>query len=366
MTLSDKAKQKFQGILDKGKTDAVNLLTNLQNNVPTDALVKTAAMNFVPRNAYQVGISFTNSPTQNLHPHALSQAVKKSEVLGATTARKLLDRGEPWATELLAKNLNTIFSNLPPRRFLIRSVENEVRGILSDRFKLLNSGPIVESFVGAARSVDAVPTQAKYMDTKVSLTMCLPQIFEPIPNEVMTFGATLSNSDFGNGAVSLKFSMLRIWCTNLAIMSDAFRKIHLGARLPDEVTFSEETYKLDTEVVCSAISDMVKAFMSPEKITGAIQTIKASAEEHINVKMLFEHLKKGNLITGGEEKEIAELYNTPDIELLPAGNNRWRASNAISLFAQRVDSPERALQLQELAGEVIERGADDKRKQSTN
>ena len=67
---------------------------------------------------------------------------------------------------------------------------------------------------------------------------------------------------------------------------------------------------------------------------------------------MFATLQRGNKITKAEKKEIVELYNSPEVELLPPGNNLWRASNAISLFAQK-QGDAREFELQSIAGDLL-------------
>ena len=54
---------------------------------------------------------------------------------------------------------------------------------------------------------------------------------------------------------------------------------------------------------------------------------------------------------------VKEKYRSTDISDLPAGDNWWRASNALSWFANQVDDKEKAYDLQKLAGQAIQIGA---------
>ena len=79
----------------------------------------------------------------------------------------------------------------PDTRFLLRSVNGEVRGFLSDRFRRLDSRPIVDSFARVCQGVGALPVEGYVTDTKMALKAILPQVFEPVRHEVMAFGAVL-------------------------------------------------------------------------------------------------------------------------------------------------------------------------------
>lgn len=51
------------------------------------------------------------------------------------------------------------------------------------------------------------------------------------------------------------------------------------------------------------------------------------------------------------------LFNDADIELMPPGNTRWMASNALSLFANGIDEEkkERAMEIRAVAGMVLDK-----------
>jgi hypothetical protein len=57
-------------------------------------------------------------------------------------------------------------------------------------------------------------------DTKVALQAIMPEVYEPIPGEMVAFGLSLEKSDFGNRALSIRAYLLRIWCSNLAITQE--------------------------------------------------------------------------------------------------------------------------------------------------
>jgi hypothetical protein len=197
------------------------------------------------------------------------------------------------------------------------------------------------------------------LDTKVTLTMALPTVFDPIRNDprgMCIAGATLGNSDYGDGALFLRLFLKRLVCMNGMMRDDSFRQVHLGRRLSDDFTYSEQTYLLDTQASISAMTDVVRGLMDPAKINSEMRLLAAASEQETDVGKLFASLRANGSITKGEEKALAEVYNRPEVELLPPGNNLWRASNALSLFAQNTDlTPERQIDFEVLAGQVLNR-----------
>jgi hypothetical protein len=145
--------------------------------------------------------------------------------------------------------------------------------------------------------------------------------------------------------------MMRLWCTNYAIADTEMRQIHLGKRLSEEITFSQKTYELDSQTTASAISDVVAHSLSEKHVNMMLEGIVHAHNEKIDPKKAIEALKKR--LTNGEIDSVIEAFNSPDVEMLPAGNSRWRLSNALSWVAGQTEDRERALQLEQEAGRMI-------------
>ena len=186
--------------------------------------------------------------------------------------------------------------------------------------------------------------------------MVLPRIYEPVPNEIGVFGLTFRNSDFGKGRLYAKGFFNRLWCTNLAMTEDGISQVHLGSKLSEEIQFSQRTYELDTQLMASAIKDVVEHIFSEENIGKRISLIQeAHAEdEKLDIGKVLKGItgsSSGSKLVKSEAEKVAEAFNSAEIRLLPPGNTKWRLSNAISLIAQDA-KPDRQLEMESLAGNV--------------
>ena len=61
---------------------------------------------------------------------------------------------------------------------------------------------------------------------------------------------------------------------------------------------------------------------------------------------------------GGCFWAVEDAFESEDVINLPAGKSVWRASNAISWIAGRTEDPDRKLELERIAGEVLNGKAD--------
>lgn len=257
-----------------------------------------------------------------------------------------------WGKELITHNLRTLLAK-SDSKYLVRAVGDNARGILSNSYRRLDSRSLIEAFGKSIASVGAIAVDGTASLTKVEIKAMLPMIFEPVPNEVMCFGLSWSNSDYGNGAHSLRLFCLRLWCTNKAITDEQLRQIHLGKKLEENVAFSDRTYRLDTEASASALSDIVKHALSPDALQAFQGKVRDANDVKIDRAAVPGMLSKLDL-NKDEIEEITKAYTSSDVEMMPAGDTAWRLSNAISYFAgHRVEDAERRLELERAAGKVL-------------
>jgi hypothetical protein len=263
---------------------------------------------------------------------------------------------------LVLTRLLTPVHNLKPQtsaapKFLVRTLNNEVRGFLSDSYRRLDSRPIIEAFVTGVQRLGALPYKGIVTDTKVAIQAILPDVFDVIPGEVIAFVLSLENSDFGNGALSLRVGALRIWCDNLAVFEENMRQIHLGRRLDENIVFSQRTYLLDTKTTVSALEDIIGVQLNREGLKRRMELLAVTAQKAVDPQAAMKMLKHS--LGVGQAQQVIDAYKSADIEMLPAGNDAWRLSNAISWIAGKETDGEKKLDLMKLAGKVLLPGKGD-------
>lgn len=342
---------KMNKLIERGRLQAGDVLAAVERDIPEDAVVSSRVLEFGANG--HVSVAWPAREHVALHEHAMFQACER---FGMPTryARELMERGD-WGRQLIAENL-TALNHHRPARYLVRTVRDEVRGFLSDSFRRLDTRPIIEAFCTAAAKIGAVPVEGTSLDTKVNIKALLPRIFEPVPNEVVCFGVTFSNSNFGDGALSVRVFILRLWCTNYAITDEALRQVHLGGRLPDDITFSDRTYRLDTQRSASMVSDLLTHELSPQRVNEVCALIQRANEEKIEAHAVKSFLAKH--LNQSEAKAVSEAFASADVENLPPGQTSWRLSNALSWIAGKEEvGPRRRLELQQVAALALPGGA---------
>jgi hypothetical protein len=149
---------------------------------------------------------------------------------------------------------------------------------------------------------------------------------------MVAYGLSLENSDFGNGALSVRAYLLRIWCSNLAITYEEMRQVHLGRQLDDSMLYSERTYRLDAETTVSALKDVIATQLNAEGLRRRMESIRQANDTAVTPSSAKESLKK---LFKSETDAVIDAYNSPDTYNLPVGGTTWRLSNAVSWVAGR-------------------------------
>lgn len=326
------------------------VIEQIENDIPNDMIVKGDKLQFEAKNNALVLVP-PKMEGLVLHPHALGQVAEKANVKHFMSfVNEMKGKGE-WGQQLIAHNLNEIYAH-SQGRFLVREVKEQVRGFLSDKFRRLDSHEMLEAFVGAMQKYGARPVDGFALQTKIKVRCYLPMVFEPFPGEILAIGAELSDSDYGDGFLSLEMIQERMWCTNLATLEDVLKQVHLGKRLPDDIQLSQHTYELDTRTMASAVNDMAEHVLGPGAVNNVLELVRTANEQKIDAREIGAWVKKN--LNKEEGQKVQEKFASADVEMLPPGQTKWRWSNALSWLANETEDERRKLDLQEWAGQVMQ------------
>lgn len=290
----------------------------------------------------------------HMHPHAAFQAGEKLGVPG--TFVRDLAAGPDWKKELAARILNDHVVNATRQRVLVRTVGDEVRGVLSDQYRRLSSPLLTASFIKAVTSLGGSIINAHADDTRFWIEVLRREI---IPIETpkngtvhLAFGARFSHSDFGDGALDIRFFFKQVICLNGAVTESSMRQIHLGSRLPDDIQMSERTYELDTETQASAIQDITRKLFNRDELIRRGQQIQGASATEVDLAAEVKRLPRIGL-TQGESKSVEQvlLKNDPNDGIRGAAT-LWKLSQAVAAVARDAEGRRRR-EIEEVAGALM-------------
>lgn len=267
--------------------------------------------------------------------------------------------GKPWEIALASTLLNEHSDNTQRSRVLVRAVGDEVRGVLSDSYRRLNSVDILTAFIEEASRQGAVISDAYMTDTKVWAETILPQplVIPTAKNgDVVIFaGARFSTSDYGDGAVDMRAFLLNGACLNGMVRESVMKQVHLGQRLPSSLQLSTRTYELDTKATVSAVRDITKSLYGKDNLQQKALEIQGAAEMEVDFDQELRRLTRdgGLLKQEGQAVEKILMTNNPD-DGVTGGATLWKLTQAITAHARDL-SPERSRELHEISGHLLNR-----------
>ncbi len=293
----------------------------------------------------------------SLHDNAVGQLAERFGV--PSRYLRTLAAGEQWQRDLATNILNEHSGWTQRSRVLVRAVGTQVRAVLSDSYRRLDSVQILTAFVEEASRQGAVISDAYMNDTKVWAETILPQpISVPTAKngEVIIFiGARFSTSDYGNGSVDMRTFMLNGACLNGMVRESVMKQVHLGAKLPETIALSRQTYELDTRATVSAIRDLTRGLYDNDTIMRKAYEIQGASEIEVALDNEEQKLTKtGDLLkTEGEQVKQLLMANKPEDGVQGAAT-LWKLTQAITAHAREL-SPERSRDLHEISGKLLNR-----------
>jgi hypothetical protein len=294
-----------------------------------------------------------------IHMNAVRQVSAKLGIPGAYLTSLLL--GEEWQRNLGYQIMNTTNGWTDRNRVLVRAVGHEVRAFLSDQYRRLDSEMIFGSHIDAVYEKGGKLSDGYMSDTRVLIESIYPKPIEIVTELngiiMIAFGTRLISSDYGHGALDLRSFILQGICLNGLVRESVLREIHLGAKLPDNLALSQETYRLDSMTTASAIKDLTHNLYSSDVIKDRMLEIKASTEIIVDANQMLTSLRGLNKLMKGECDEIGKILmrNNPR-DGVQGESTLWKLTQGITAYANSEDvDQERRIDLQEIAGDLFKK-----------
>ena len=293
----------------------------------------------------------------SIHDNAIGQLADRMGI--PSRYLRGLAAGEPWAKHLAATLLNEHSGWTQRSRVLVRTVGQQVRGVLSDSYRRLNSVEILTAFVQEAAEQGAVISDAYMNDTKIWAETILPTpITVPTAKngDVIIFaGARFSTSDYGDGAVDMRAFLLNGACLNGMVRESVMKQVHLGSKLPDNLQLSQQTYELDTKTTVSAVRDLTKGLFSKDNLMQKAYEIQGASEIEVDFEHELKRLTRDGGLLKQEGKEVEKILMRNDPEDgVQGGATLWKLTQAITAHAREL-TPERSRELHEISGLLLNR-----------
>ncbi len=261
--------------------------------------------------------------------------------------------------ELLDRNVNTWLAQDGGRR-MIRTLDGKVRAVLSDRYRRLDNYDLAENVLPILQRLEGARFESvELTDTRMFLKVVTPRVqFEVAPGDVVQAGIVITNSEVGQGTLSVQPLVFRLVCRNGLIASDhALRKTHVGRTVQGEsdgvTVFREDTLAADDKAFFLKVRDVVEAAVSETTFRLIAQKLQKTREIRLTgdpVKAVEVLANRYTLNEGERTGVLRHLISEGDL-------SAYGLVNAVTHFSQDVDDYDRATEFEALGGRLIELSA---------
>ena len=260
---------------------------------------------------------------------------------------------------LLDRNVNTWLETDNERR-MIRILDGNIRAVLSDRYRRLDNYDLAENVLPILQSLPGARFKSvELTDTKMYIKVVTPGTrFVVAPGDVVQAGVVISNSEVGQGTLTVQPLVYRMVCSNGLIVPDrGLRKTHVGRTLQSEeeafTLFRDDTLAADDKAFFLKVRDVVEAAVSEATFLQVAQKMQKT----LDIKLT------GDLVKSIEV--LANRYTLNEVEragvlrhLITAGElSAYGLVNAVTHYSQDVADYDRATEFEAMGGKLIELGA---------
>lgn len=262
---------------------------------------------------------------------------------------------------LLDRNVNTWLQTDSDRR-MIRTLDGQVRAVLSDRYRRLDNYDLAENVLPILQRLDGARFESvELTETKMYLKVVTPRVeYEIAPGDVVQAGIVITNSEVGCGTLSVQPLVYRLVCRNGLIASDrALRKTHVGRTLQSEddpvTVFRDDTLAADDKAFFLKVRDVVEAAVSEATFRQVAQKMQKTRDIRLTGDPVKAVEVLANRYTLNESERSGVLRH-----LIVAGDlSAYGLVNAVTHFSHEVEDYDRATEFEALGGKLIELPASD-------
>lgn len=265
-----------------------------------------------------------------------------------------VDRMAVHAPALLEKNFNTWLEKDDTNR-MVRLRDNKVDAFLSDKYKRMDNAPIASVVLPTLAASGVEVQSCDVTDTRMFIKVVSPRLQGDVKvNDPVQMGLMIRNSEVGLGALDVTPLIYRLICENGMVsarsIGGGIRRTHRGAAQGLGVVFTAETLNAEARSIGLQVRDTVNQLLLPETFEKHLEALRETTLREIKGKVPEAVLQLGKAVgfTQSEGDDILKhLINGGDL-------SQWGMINAVTAYAQTVESYDRSTELEQIGGKIIE------------
>jgi Domain of unknown function (DUF932) len=313
----------------------------------------------------KVKLSFSNGTKHSfgLNPWSASQLAGYTDI-----PKAYFDRIHEENPGLLADNINHGLEKITaqarkegaPASRMVRTLDGNVRGLLSSRYRILDAHDMLESVFPVIADKGMQVVSSEVTERRLFIKALSPKLTAEVKKgDVVQHGLVISTSDVGAGSVRVEPFIFRLVCLNGMISNTAIRRFHVGKNQAEEdirELLSDRTRELSDSAFWSQVRDVVLGSLKPENFEREVDRLRLAADlpiKNLDLPRVVELTMKATGLTGEGKKNgiLAALASGNE----GAGLTQWGLINSITRAAQADDvSYEASIEMERAAGAVLE------------
>lgn len=308
---------------------------------------------------------------------------------------------------LMCENVNHWLSKEPQKKRMIRTIDGEVRAFLSSKYRPISHLDLVTQLVQVATNQIGASADRNWAEgarcfawdlSPLKMDVCFVNPRWGIDLEAMVktglqhpegtsfdnnsfreFGPEelgpdgfytgrkdpgtgwifpairMRNSETGHGGMSVAIMLFEGACLNGSVFGASVAKVHLGKELEEVDLWSAETMQKMNRLIFSQVRDITLATFKPEGLMKVARKFKGLEVIEVDARKAADQIVELNGLTEEVRDEILDAY----FEMTKHRGNLFDLQRGITAAAHifREAQPDLATQLEEIGGDILERGA---------
>jgi hypothetical protein len=208
--------------------------------------------------------------------------------------REYAERIRASYPKLYADTFNTHLSGEPVRR-MVRTLDGSARAFLSDRYRPLDNADLAGAVLPALLNrSDIVVRSSAITERRFYLKASSSRIVAEVRRgDVLEIGIAISNSEIGDGSLSVSPFLRRCVCDNGMIIDDyGQKKYHVGKRASGEENayelYTDRTKQLDDAAFFAKVRDTVAGVLTQQTLDKVVAKMKEATEQKLDAGKLTE------------------------------------------------------------------------------
>ena len=269
------------------------------------------------------------------------------------------DRMREEAPALLEENVAT-WLRRSEKQFLVRTLDQRARAILSDRYRVLDNDELANVALPVLIDHGFEIVSCEITNRKFYLKATTPRIQAEVKRgDVVQAGVVISNSEIGQGTLKIEPLLYFLVCSNGLVMPEAsMRRQHVGRHVGElevaECYYEQETRRADDVAFWMKVRDVLAGTLRQPTFSAFVQKLQGATTDPIAADPI------GVVEVTAKRYRLNDQEKNSVLRHFLAGHNgqqemtRYGLMQAVTRASQDVEDYDRASELEQLGGQIID------------